>query len=71
MMRSIQSDSAWFFARRKRPVRDDFMFVRIDYRDFALVFDVAVNAPRRFIYHCKFWISSERNRRRDASRFSS
>ena len=46
MMRSIQSDSTWFFARRERPVRDDFMFVHIDYRDFALVFDVAVNATR-------------------------
>ncbi len=69
MMLRIQSDSTWSFARRKRPVRDDFMFIRIDYSDFALIFDIAVNAPRCFIHHCKFWISSERNRRRDASVF--
>jgi hypothetical protein len=67
MMRSIESDSTWSFTRCKRPVRDDFMLVHIDYRDFALVFDVAVNAPRCFIYDREFWISSERNRRRDGS----
>ena len=70
MMRRIQSDSAWSFARRKRPVRDDLMFVRIDYRDFALVFDIAVNAPRCFIYHREFWISSERNRRETLAVFA-
>ena len=63
MMRRIQSDSTWFFARRKRPARDDFMFVRVDHRDFALVFDIAVNAPCCFIDRGKFWTSSERNRR--------
>src|SRR6266478_9211274 len=67
MMRSIQRNSTWSFARRKRPVRDDFMFVRIDDCDFALVFDVAVNAPRCFIYRREFWISSQRNGRRDGS----
>src|SRR6266481_3918010 len=61
MMCSVQGDSTWSFTRRKRPVRDDFVFVRIDYRDFALVFDVAVNAPRCFVYRCELWISSERN----------
>src|SRR6476620_10254045 len=63
MMHRIQGDSTWSFARRKRPARDDFMFVRINHRNFPLIFDVAVNAPCRFIYHREFWISSERNRR--------
>src|SRR4029077_5555899 len=69
MMLGIQSNSAWSFARRKRPVRDDFVLVHIDYRDLTLVFNVAVNAPRCFIYDREFWISSERNRDRDGSRF--
>ena len=69
MVRSIQRDSTWFFSRRERPVRDDFMFVHIDHRDLAFVFDVAVNATRVFIYRREFWISSERNRRRDGSGF--
>jgi hypothetical protein len=63
MMRRIQSDSTWSFTRRKRPARDDFMFVRIDHRDFILVFDVAVNTPCCLIYRGEFWSSSERNRR--------
>ena len=63
MMLGIQSKSAWSFARRKRPVRDDFMLIRIDHRDFALVFDVAVNAPRCFIYRRELRSSFERNRR--------
>ena len=63
MMRRIQSDSTWSFARRKRPARDDFMFVRIDYRDLALVFDISVNAPCYLIHRREFWSSSERNRR--------
>src|SRR5437762_4513608 len=63
MVRSIQRDSTWSFARRQRPVRDDFMFVRIDDCDFALIFDIAVNAPRGFIHRREFWSSSERNRR--------
>src|SRR6185437_6960696 len=63
MMRRIQSDSTWSFARRKRPARDDFMFVRVDYCDLALVFDVAVNAPGCLIHRGEFWSSSERNRR--------
>ena len=63
MMRRVQRDSTWSLARRKRPARDDFMFVRIDHSDFALVFDVAVNATCRFIYHREFWSSPKRNRR--------
>ena len=63
MMRSIQRNSTWSFARRKRPARDNFMFVRVDHRNFTLVFDVAVNAPCCFIHRREFWSSSERNRR--------
>ena len=61
MMSGIQSDSTWFFSWRERPLRDDLMFVHIDYLDFALVFDVAVNATCCFIYRREFWISSERD----------
>src|SRR5215475_10759008 len=63
MMRSIQRDSTWFFSRSERPVPDDFMFIRIDHCDFALVFDVAVNSSRFFIYRGEFWISSKRDGR--------
>src|SRR6202008_1948171 len=69
MMRSIQGDSTWSFAWRKRPVRDDLMLVHIDYLDIALVFDVAVNPTRCLIYRCELWRSPERNCRRDASAF--
>ena len=50
------------FARRKRPPRNDFMFVRVDHRNFALVFDVAVNATCRLIHRCEFGTSTELNR---------
>ncbi len=63
MMRRIQRDSTWSFPRRKGPARDDFMFVRVDHRDFTLVFDVAVNAPCCLIHRREFWSSSEWNRR--------
>ena len=63
VMRRIQSDSTWSFARRKRPARDDFMFVRVDHRNFALVFDVAVNTTCCLIHRGEFWSSSKRNRR--------
>jgi len=69
MMCSIQRDSTWFFSGCNRPVRDDFMFVDIDHRDFAFIFDVAVNAPRVFIYCRELRCSSERNRRCNGSDF--
>jgi hypothetical protein len=62
MMPGIQSDSTWSFARSKRPARDDFMFVRVDYRDFTFVFNVAVNPTRGFIHGRELRTATKLNR---------
>src|SRR5262249_14551517 len=69
MMHGMRSDSTRSFTRCNRTMLVELMLAHIAYRDFVLVFDVAVNAPRCFIYDREFWISSKRNRRRDRSRF--
>ncbi len=43
MMPGVQSDAARFFSRRQRPPCNDLMFRCVDDRNFAFVFDVAVN----------------------------
>ena len=63
MMPRVQGDAARIFSGCKRPVRNNFVFVRINDRDLAFIFDVAVNAPCFLIYRREFWGSLELNRR--------
>ena len=60
-MHRIEGDTAGFFARGDRPVRDDFVLRRVDRNDFALVFDIAVDTPRGAVDRREFRIASERN----------
>src|SRR5437667_239051 len=60
-MLRIQRHSGWLCARRERPARHHFTLCRVDDRDFALVFDIAVNASGRTIDCGKLGITIERN----------
>src|SRR2546430_3617256 len=60
-MLRIQRHSSWLCARRERPARDEFMLCRVDDRDFALVFDIAVNPSGRTIDCGKLRITIERD----------
>ena len=69
MMRRVECHSSRFRARRERPARDDFMLCRVDGRDFAFVFDIAVNPPGRTIDNRKLRTAAKRDRADHACRF--
>jgi len=61
MMRGVERNPTWLFARRERPMRHDLMLGGIDRNDFALVFDVDVDAVGRGIDRSKFWSAAQRD----------
>lgn len=63
MMLRVEGDAARTFSRSKRPVRNDCVFARINNRDLAFIFDVAVNAPCFLIYRREFGGSFKLDRR--------
>ena len=69
VMRRVECHSSRFRARRERPARDDFMLCRVDGRDFAFVFDIAVNAAGSTIDNRKLRAAAKRDRADHACRF--
>ena len=60
-MRRIQRHPGRLGARREWPTRDYFTLCRVDDRDLALVFDIAVNAPGGAIDCGKLWAPAQRD----------